>query len=89
MPRLIKYVKLHGKEAFYPDVGSLGDTLPPFGKSFKSFQMSHTPEGVLLELTTNLGKNVDVIVPWANVQVAVLDKKTEEKAAVETGLKVA
>ena len=68
--RTITYAKLHGGDAFVPGVGGLGNTLPTQSKTLNNFQMFHTDNGVLVTFV-NLNKRYDVVIPWANVQVAV------------------
>lgn len=49
--RKYQYLKLH-QPLFVPGYGNLGDVLPPPNKSFKSFVMTHTNEGVVVEINS-------------------------------------
>lgn len=74
--RKIKYVKLHGGDAFIPGIGGLGSTLPPQNKAL-NMVMTHTREGVHVNVLN--GKS-EAIIPWANIQLAAY--LPEEKLAV-------
>ncbi len=66
MPRKVRFVKLH-QGIFVPGTGSLSDTLEPSRHS--GIVMFYTTEGV--EITY---KNINFIVPLANVACAVFDE---------------
>lgn len=63
--RAVKYVKLHST-VFLPGVGDLTATLPPTTKNYQ-LELSTCSEGIFIKRG-----EVEAVVPWANVQCAVL-----------------
>ncbi len=82
MGREVKYVKLHGGDAFIPGVGSLSNTLPPSNKVVAGLYMTAEQDGILVRAkvldprnaqagTVDSGGFASALIPWANVQLAV------------------
>lgn len=64
--RRIKYLKLHGGDAFIPGIGGLGNTLPSPSKSL-DLNMTHSEQGVYIVINKT---KAFCLIPWANVQLA-------------------
>lgn len=77
--RKVKSLKAHSA-IFIPGGGAqnLGDTLPPSNKTIVGLEMFFSTEGVLVRIP---GRD-EVILPWANLQVAVLGPETVEAPKV-------
>lgn len=73
--REIKYAKLQGTNAFTPESGPLGDTLPPTNKTvdLKMFDMG---DKLLLRMKWK-GKPIEAFIPMTNVQIAVYAEPEE------------
>lgn len=72
MSRKVTWAKFH-QGLFIPGAGTIGDTLPSSSKTLK-LEMFHTAEG--LQVFCN---NVEAVVPWANVILAVLAPEAASK----------
>lgn len=67
--REVTYAKFHSG-LFIPSLGTIGDTLPSSSKSF-DLKMHMTSDGLFLKIR-QAGKQTEVLVPSANVMLAVL-----------------
>lgn len=67
MRKTITYAKLHGTDAFIPEVGGLGTTLPPVNKTME-LKMYAGTNGLELVIAYK-GHPIECLIPWANVQI--------------------
>lgn len=74
--RTVKYVKFH-QGIFVPGFGTVGDTLPSSSKTI-NLTMTHLEEGLFLKLNST-----EVLVPWANVVLAVYNPEDKPKVTVK------
>lgn len=67
--RKVTYAKTHA-DIFIPGIGSLTQTLPPANKNI-ALEMFFTPDGLFIKAGF-MGRSAEVIIPHANVALAVL-----------------
>lgn len=87
--RRVTYAKLH-QTAFLPaPLSELGSTLPSRSKSFHSFEMFHTTEGIEIEAKLNARTPVVYgLIPWGNVAAAGLGAPVEASVAFNGGTQI-
>lgn len=70
--RTVVYTKLH-TGVFVKGLGELGATFPSETKTL-ALKMTHDVDGVFIQVGLQ-GKQAEILVPWANVQVVQYAKK--------------
>lgn len=68
MGKSVKFVKLH-QGVFIPNLGNLGDSLPPPTKTVHGLIMTLEPEGLLIHTS-----KTDAIIPLANIAILELSE---------------
>lgn len=66
MNRTVKYLRTHGS-LYIPNIGETGNVLPRQNKK-DNLSMTAGVEGAMIKLN-----NVEFVIPWGNIQLAVLE----------------
>ncbi len=81
MSKKVTYARFH-TTLHIPNFGNLENVMPPSGKTLKSFSMVTSDGGIEVTACTMVSKtSVTFLVPWANVQLAVIQEEEAAKPA--------
>lgn len=78
MSKQVTYMKVH-QDIFVPGLGGLGNTLPPGNKTL-AMSMETTEHGVQVDAKGPHGTNHSVLIPYANIVLAVLAPEASKAA---------